>query len=107
MRTRQPYTATFRVHFHRAGHVRDIACEVDLDINPSLADPDDVMPALHTAVAPWLIQQAPGMRGQDLELVQERVDPPAGFMRINGGLYGGGTWEQISATPTTPTQETA
>ena len=105
MSTPQPYTATFRVEFPRAGRARDLATTVDLDIDPAHQDPDDIMPALHSAVSSWLVQAAPGMAGQDLQIIQERVDPPAGFMRINDGLYGGGTWEQIDTTPIT-TQET-
>ncbi|WP_431695563.1 hypothetical protein [Kocuria rhizophila] len=106
MGARQPYTATFRVEFPRAGRVRNLRCEIDLDIDPRTADPDDIMPALHQAIGSWLVSEAPGLRGQDLELIQEHVDPPSGFMRLNGGLYGGGTWAQTSTTPITPTQET-
>lgn len=106
MGARTPYTATFTVRFPRAGRMRNLACTVELDINPARADPSDVMPALHAAVGPWLIQHAPGMTGQDLEFVQERVDPPAGFMRLNGGLYGGGTWEQTATRPLTTPEAT-
>lgn len=103
MSTREPYKATFAVHVPRAGRVRDLRCEIDLDLGPGATDPDDVMPALHAAIGSWLVGEAPGMRGQDLQLIQEHVDPPSGFMRLNDGLYGGGTWEQIRTTPTTNT----
>ena len=97
----QPFTATFAVHFPRAGRTRDVAFDVVIEIDPSAGDPDDVMPALHEAIGARLIEHVPGMRGQDLALVQERVDPPSGFMRINDGFYGGGTWKQTSTTPST------
>ncbi|MBK4119699.1 hypothetical protein [Kocuria rhizophila] len=106
MGARQPYRATFRIEFPRAGRVRNLAGSVAVVIDPARQDPDDIMPALHQAIGSWLVSEAPGMRGQDLELIQEHVDPPAGFMRLNGGLYGGGTWAQTSTTPITPTQET-
>lgn len=107
MGTRTPYTATFHIEFPRAGRVRNLAGTVALVIDPASQDPDDIMPALHQEIGRWLVTRAPGMVGQDLQLIQERVDPPAGFMRLNDGLYGGGTWAQTSTTPITPTQETA
>ena len=97
--SQHPHTATFAVRCPRVGWTRDVAFNVALEVDPSAGDPDDIMPALHEAIGSQLIQEAPGMRGQDLTLIQEHVDPPAGFMRINDGLYGGGTWEQISVAP--------
>lgn len=106
MRTsQQPYTAMFAVEFPRAGRTRGVAFEVAIEIDPAAGDPDDVMPALHEAIGARLIQEVPGMLGQDLALIQERVDPPSGFMRINDGFYGGGTWTQITTTPHTTEEQ--
>lgn len=106
MGARQPYRATFRIEFPRAGRMRNLAGTVDLVIDPAHQDPDDVMPALHQEIGRWLVAQAPGMVGQDLQLVQEQVDPPAGFMRLNDGFYGGGTWEQTATRPLTTPEAT-
>lgn len=99
MGTRTPYTATFHIEFPRAGRVRNLAGSVDVVIDPARQDPDDIMPALHQEIGRWLVTRAPGMVGQDLQLIQERVDPPAGFMRLNDGLYGGVTWAQTATRP--------
>lgn len=106
MGTRQPYTATYAVHFDRAGRARNLACTLSIEVDPSRQDPDDVMPALHRKIGRWLIAQAPGMTGQDLELLQEHCDPPSGYAQLNAGRSGSGTWAQTSTTPITPTQET-